>query len=103
MTVALRPHLTHPRAILGAMSAGNAPAERRRLLVELVARRQAGETFSAICATPGWPSRPTVRKWLRRAPKRRAAAIPALRAPPVRWSPAVAAEVCAWIALKPLR
>ena len=81
------------------MPAGYPPSERRRLLTELVLRRQAGETFAAICATPGWPSRPTLRKWLRRRPRRHAVAIAALRAPAVRWSPAVADDVCAWIAL----
>ena len=45
-----------------------APAERARLLARLIARRAAGESFEAICATPGWPSRPTLRKWAREHP-----------------------------------
>lgn len=81
------------------MPAGVSPAERHRLLSELIARRHAGETFKAICATPGWPSRPTLRKWLRRGTTRRAAALPTLRARTVCWSPAVSDEFCGWIAL----
>lgn len=73
------------------MAAAYPPAERARLLAALVQRRAAGESFDAISATPGWPSRPTLRKWLRRAP---GLAIPAIRQAPVRWSPALADEIC---------
>lgn len=73
------------------MATAYAPDHRARLLAELVARRAAGETFSAIAATPGWPSRPTLRKWLRQSPELK---VRALRRPPVRWSMAVALEIC---------
>ncbi|WP_293907812.1 hypothetical protein [Phenylobacterium sp.] len=44
------------------------PADRQRLLDALFERRFAGETFEQICATPGWPTRPTLRRWLREGP-----------------------------------
>lgn len=67
------------------------PADRARLLSQLAELRRAGWSFDRICAQPGWPSRPTLRKWLRRAPDISA---PPLRRPSVRWSEAVADEIC---------
>jgi len=66
-------------------------AERDRILAELLVRRAAGETFAAIAALPGFPSRPTLRKWLRRRPD---LDVPPLRRPSVRWSQALADEIC---------
>jgi transposase-like protein len=66
-------------------------AERDRILAELLVRRAAGETFAAIAALPGFPSRPTLRKWLRRRPDLH---VPPLRRPSVRWSQALADEIC---------
>ncbi|WP_293681466.1 hypothetical protein [uncultured Phenylobacterium sp.] len=82
------------------MPSGYTPAERRRLLAALLERRAAGESFDAICATPGWPSRPTIRKWLRRAPDLR---VPRLRRPSVRWSPRIADEICERFHVQSLR
>lgn len=70
---------------------GFTPAQRAALLEQLLARRAAGETFKAIAATPGWPSRPTLRKWLRNRPD---LDVPPLRARPVHWSEAIADEIC---------
>ena len=72
------------------MAAPIPPDQRARILAELVARRAAGESFEAICATPGFPSRPTIRKWLRRTP---GLDVPRLRRPSVRWSPALALRI----------
>ncbi len=82
------------------MAKGFTPAERAGLLALLLERRAAGESFDAICATPGWPSRPTLRKWLRRAPD---LTVPRLRRPPVRWSPQVADEICERFHVQSLR
>lgn len=67
------------------------PTEREIFLTQLLARRAAGETFGAIAATPGWPSRPTLRKWLRRRPD---LDVPQLRARPTRWSAALSRQIC---------
>ncbi len=75
-------------------------AERARLLAELHVRRAAGESFDAIAATPGWPSRPTLRKWLRRAG---GPPPPALRRPSVRRSPSLADEICERFHVQSLR
>ncbi|HEY0646770.1 hypothetical protein [Phenylobacterium sp.] len=66
------------------------PAERETFLALLVTRRAAGESFDAIAATPGWPSRPTLRKWLRRYPD---LDVPPLRRPSVHWSAVLAREI----------
>lgn len=73
------------------MAAPVDPAVRARLLAELVARRAAGQSFEAIAAAPGFPSRPTLRKWLRQTPGLQP---PPIRARPVRWSQALADEIC---------
>src|SRR4051812_23783512 len=45
------------------------PAERAALEAALHDRRAAGESFEQICASPGWPTRPTLQKWLREKPE----------------------------------
>jgi hypothetical protein len=70
---------------------GFTPAQRAALLDQLLARRAAGETFKAIAATPGWPSRPTLRKWLRNRPD---LDVPPLRARPTHWSATLARDIC---------
>ena len=45
------------------------PANRARLLEQLYDMRLSGLTFDQIAAVPGWPSRPTLRKWLRETPQ----------------------------------
>lgn len=79
---------------------GFTPDQREALLAQLLQRRAAGETFAAIAATPGWPSRPTLRKWLRRRPD---LDVPPLRARPVRWSQAIADEICERFHVESLR
>jgi len=74
------------------MAAPVDPETRARLLADLIHRRRAGESFEAICATPGWPSRRTLRKWLRQ--EGLAEAVPALRRRPVRWSRRLANLIC---------
>jgi len=41
------------------------PADRARFAEPLFHRLAAGESLESIAATPGWPSRPTLRKWAR--------------------------------------
>lgn len=79
---------------------GFTPAQRETFLAQLLRRRAAGETFAAIAATPGWPSRPTLRKWLRRRPD---LDVPPLRARPTHWSQAVADEICERFHVESLR
>lgn len=70
-------------------------AERDRILAELLDRRARGETFRAIAATPGFPSRPTLREWLRRRPD---LDVPRLRRAPAHWSAALSRAICRRIA-----
>ncbi|MBI1198745.1 MAG: hypothetical protein GC203_12870 [Phenylobacterium sp.] len=48
------------------------PADRARFAEPLFHRLAAGESLDDIAATPGWPSRPTLRKWAREDPDFRA-------------------------------
>src|SRR5690349_11496226 len=73
---------------------------RDRILTQLYVRRAAGESFDAIAATPGWPSRPTLRKWIR---QEGLPPPPAIRARPVRWSRKLANRICARHAFESLR
>lgn len=45
-----------------------APDQRAGFQERLCQRLMDGESLDAICATPGWPSRPTLRKWARESP-----------------------------------
>ncbi|HET6970878.1 MAG TPA: hypothetical protein VFH92_07130 [Phenylobacterium sp.] len=44
------------------------PAERARMLGALYIRISSGESLEGIASTPGWPSRPTLRKWIGETP-----------------------------------
>jgi len=67
------------------------PHLRAAMLAQLAELRLAGLSFDRICALPGWPSRPTLRKWLRQGAGPEP---PALRRGPVRWSRPLANHIC---------
>lgn len=70
----VRPLLSPPIGMLASMPLPRyTPDHIARLKAEVFRLRAAGLSLEAICAQPGWPSRPTLRKWARADPELAAA------------------------------